>query len=48
MTRTWPREGTPAAWHHALHARASIGRGRLWQAEYWIGAVRDLVLALAP
>lgn len=35
------------AWHHALHARASIERGRLWQAEHWISAVRDQVLALA-
>lgn len=35
------------AWHHALHARASIARGRSWQAEYWISALRDLVLALA-
>jgi len=35
------------AWHHALHARASIERGRLWQAEYWISAARDQVLALA-
>jgi len=34
-------------WLHALHARSSIGRGRAWQAEYMISAVRDHVLALA-
>ena len=34
-------------WHHALHARASIERGRSWQAEYWISALRDHALALA-
>lgn len=35
------------AWLHALHARTSILRGKLWQAEYMISAVRDHVLALA-
>ncbi|MFJ5220456.1 hypothetical protein ACIP98_37950 [Streptomyces sp. NPDC088354] len=35
------------AWHHALHARTSIERERYWQAEYWISAVRDQVIALA-
>jgi predicted nucleotidyltransferase len=35
------------AWHHALHARACIERGRPWQAEHWIRAVRDQVLASA-
>jgi predicted nucleotidyltransferase len=34
-------------WHHALHARACIARGSRWQAEYWISAVRDLVVTLA-
>ena len=34
-------------WHHVLHARASIERGRPWQAEYWISALRDHTLALA-
>jgi predicted nucleotidyltransferase len=33
--------------HHALHARACIERGRYWQAEYWISAVRDYALHLA-
>jgi hypothetical protein len=32
---------------YALHARACIERGRLWQAEHYIGAVRDRVLTLA-
>lgn len=35
------------AWHHALHARMCVERGRWWQAEYWISALRDQVLALA-
>lgn len=34
-------------WLYALHARSSIARGRVWQAEYMISAVRDQVLALA-
>jgi hypothetical protein len=32
---------------YALHARACIGRGRVWQAEHYIGAVRDHALSLA-
>jgi hypothetical protein len=35
------------AWLHALHARSSIARGRMWQAEYMISGARDRVLALA-
>jgi hypothetical protein len=35
------------AWHHALHARVSIERGRWWQAEHWISAMRDHVITLA-
>ncbi|WP_433727861.1 hypothetical protein ACQP2Y_13465 [Actinoplanes sp. CA-051413] len=35
------------AWHHALHARVCLQRGRLWQAEHWIGALRGQVIALA-
>ncbi len=35
------------AWHHVLHARICIERNKLWQAEYWISAVRDYVLTLA-
>lgn len=33
--------------HHTLHARSAIERGRYWQAEYWISAVRDHALHLA-
>jgi len=32
---------------YALHARASIERRRLWQAEHYVGAVRDHALSLA-
>jgi hypothetical protein len=32
---------------YALHSRACIERGRVWQAEHYIGAVRDHALALA-
>jgi hypothetical protein len=32
---------------YALHSRACIERGRGWQAEHYIGAVRDHALALA-
>jgi hypothetical protein len=32
---------------YALHSRACIERGRLWQAEHYIGAVRDHALSLA-
>jgi hypothetical protein len=35
------------AWHHALHARVCIERGRYLQAEHWIGALRTQVIALA-
>jgi hypothetical protein len=34
-------------WLYALHARSSMARGRVWQAEYMISGVRDHVLALA-
>jgi len=34
-------------WHHILHARACIERGRGWQAEHWVSAVRDNTLAMA-
>jgi len=32
---------------YALHARACIERGRVWQAEHYVGAVRDRALSLA-
>jgi len=34
-------------WHHALHARVAIERGRPWVAEHWISALRDHVVTLA-
>src|SRR5438067_914492 len=34
-------------WLYALHARSGIERGRAWQAEYMLSAMRDQVLALA-
>ncbi len=34
------------AWHHVLHARMFIERRKVWQAEYWISAIRDYTLAL--
>jgi hypothetical protein len=34
-------------WLYALHARSSISRGKVWQAEYMISGVRDHVLMLA-
>ena len=34
-------------WLYALHVRSSIARGRVWQAEYMLSAMRDQVLALA-
>ncbi|HEU5334062.1 MAG TPA: nucleotidyltransferase domain-containing protein [Actinocrinis sp.] len=42
-----PRSLIGHAWHHALHARTCIARGRSWQAEHWISALRDQVVALA-
>jgi hypothetical protein len=35
------------AWHHVLHARACIRRGKPWQAEWLIAGAREHVLALA-
>jgi len=35
------------AWLYALHARSSIARRKLWQAEYMVSGVRDHTLALA-
>jgi hypothetical protein len=32
---------------YAMHARACIERGRVWQAEHYVGAVRDHALSLA-
>jgi hypothetical protein len=33
--------------HHAVRGRYAIERGRWWQAEYWVSAVRDHALMLA-
>ncbi len=35
------------AWHHARHARVCLERRQWWQAEHWISALRDQVVALA-
>jgi len=42
-----PRDIISMAWLYALHARSSITRGKLWQAEYMISGIRDNALALA-
>lgn len=49
-----PQASPPAAstligtgWLYALHVRSSLERGRLWQAEYMLGHMREQVLALA-
>ena len=34
-------------WLYALHARSSIERGKVWQAEYMISLIRDQVIAAA-
>src|SRR5262245_30957471 len=46
-TPTGHNELAGLAWHHALHARISIERGRYWQAEHWISALRTQTTALA-
>jgi hypothetical protein len=48
----WPEPPAPGdlfGWGviYALHARACIERGRVWQAEHYVGAVRDRALSLA-
>lgn len=42
-----PDQRIGMAWLYALHARSAIERGRFWQAEEMIAAVRHHVLALA-
>ncbi len=42
-----PKDVIGVAWLHALHARTCIFRGKLWQAEYMISAIRDHVMVLA-
>ena len=41
-----PQELMGMCWLYALHVRSSILRGRPWQAEYMISAMRDHALAL--
>ncbi len=47
MPRTSRDHRSGLAWHHVLHARMCIERDKLWQAEYWITAIRNEALALA-
>ena len=35
------------AWLYALHARSSLARGRVWQAEFMISSIRNHVISLA-
>jgi len=48
-TPTPPVAGDLFGWGvvYGLHARACIERGRVWQAEHYVGAVRDQALSLA-
>lgn len=42
-----PKELIGTAWLYALHARSSLARGRVLQADYMISNLRNQVLALA-
>jgi len=42
-----PQELFGLAVHHAVRARFCIERGRVWEAEYWISALRDHALERA-
>lgn len=42
-----PVAGIGMGWLYALHARSSLARGRVWQAEYMINGMRNEVVALA-
>jgi hypothetical protein len=42
-----PMDVIGLGWLYALHARSSIARQKLWQAEYMISGIRDHALALA-
>ena len=48
-TPTPPAAGDLFGWGviYGLHARTCIERGRVWQAEHYVGAVRDHALSLA-
>ncbi len=45
--RPSPRDLFGIAVHHAVRARYCIERGRVWQAEWWISALRDHALERA-
>ena len=47
VLRMNPEKFIGMGWLYALHARSSIARGRLWQANYMINGVRDNALTLA-
>jgi hypothetical protein len=47
LPKSQPAEIIGWAWLYALHARSSIARRNLWQAEYMVSGVRDHALALA-
>jgi hypothetical protein len=42
-----PRELFGYGVHHAVRARVCVERSRYWQAEYWIGGVREKALTMA-
>ncbi len=46
-TPTGTEELIGLAWLYALHARSCIARGKFWQAEYMVSAIRDQLFALA-
>jgi hypothetical protein len=41
------RQQAGLLWHHALHAHVCIERGRWWQAEHWISAMREHTIGMA-
>jgi hypothetical protein len=49
LAPTPPRAADLFGWGviYALHARSCVERGRVWQAEHYVGAVRDRALSLA-
>ncbi len=42
-----PEELFGLAAHHLVRARICVERGKMWQAEYWIGEARNYALTLA-
>lgn len=42
-----PTELIGLGWLYALHVRSSLGRGRVWQAEYMLSHMREQVFTLA-